>query len=256
MLRKFLPSFINKPLFGHRDKYSAREDNFEKDSDFLKFKDSWEEFYLNNQKSKIGLFVDNFSFKIIRELDFSGKTILEVGPGYIEHLKFNNTKPEKYIIADIYKNNLIKSEEILHNKGIENVEKVLLDRDSLEGLSVCNADIVLSFNHLEHIIDLDSYLKSMKDIIKKGGLLVGSVPTDGGLLWGSGRYFTARRYAYKVMQMDYDKIICYEHPNFVDKIEQLLDKHFLPVKKKMQPFGCLVGFDFNFAFNFVYENSK
>ena len=59
---------------------------------------------------------------------------------------------------------------------------------------------------MEHVYELDSYVKELKRVLKPGGLLVGSVPTEGGIAWGIGRYLTSRRYVRKNMSFDYDKI--------------------------------------------------
>ena len=40
----------------------------------------------------------------------------------------------------------------------------------------------------------------------------------GGLLWGLGRFLTSRRWLCKNTDIDPDKIIYWEHPNFADKI--------------------------------------
>ena len=254
MIRNFLPYCMFKVLFGDRNNCSVKDKTYFSDKDFIRFKENWETFYNDNQKSNIGKFIDYFGYRITKHVDFSNKTVLEVGPGIIGHLSFFKSKPSKYIIADIYENNLEISKKILNQKGISNVKKIKLERDKLSRIKKNSIDIVLSFNHLEHIVDLDEYLKSLSAVLKPGGLLIGSVPTEGGLLWGIGRYFTSRRYAYKKMMIDYDKLICFEHPNYVDQIENALERDFDLVFKSKSPFGKLFGFDFNFSYCFICKN--
>ena len=42
-----------------------------------------------------------------RGIDFTNKVILEVGPGVLEHLQYNHTKPKKYYLADKNTNYLL-----------------------------------------------------------------------------------------------------------------------------------------------------
>ncbi|WP_181404121.1 hypothetical protein [Aliarcobacter cryaerophilus] len=57
------------------------------------------------------------------------------------------------------------------------------------------------------------------------------------------------------MNFDYDKIICWEHPNFVNKIKKLLDENFTNVQSIKKPFGVLP-MDFNLSWSFIYRNDK
>ena len=57
------------------------------------------------------------------------------------------------------------------------------------------------------------------------------------------------------MDIDYDKIICWEHPNFVNKIKKLLDQNFTNIKSIKKPFPMLP-FDLNLSWSFIYRNDK
>ena len=91
--------------------------------------------------------------------------------------------------------------------------------------------------------------------MKPDGLLIGSVPTEGGIAWGLGRFLTTRILAKKQMNIDYDKIICWEHPNFVNTVKKLLDKNFMCVQSSKKPFGILP-MDLNLSWSFIYSNVK
>lgn len=54
----------------------------------------------DNQKGSIGTTVNHFGFKIMSQIDLANKIVLEVGPGRID---YNETIPQKYILADINK---------------------------------------------------------------------------------------------------------------------------------------------------------
>jgi len=253
MIYKYLPYSIFKPLFGDRKKWGLQTDF--NDKDFRKWQDEcYLEFYNDNQKGSIGTTVNHFGFQIMKEIDLSNKVILEVGPGSIEHLDYNTTKAHKYILADINKDFLDISSKRLEHYGIDNIETI-----QVEGLKIPldnnSVDTIVSFHQLEHIYELDTYLQELKRILKPNGILIGAVPTEGGLAWGLGRFLTSRRYVKKHMDFDYDKIICWEHPNFINKIKNLLDKNFTNVKSIKKPLG-IFPMDFNLSWSFIYRNDK
>ena len=253
MIYKYLPYFIFKPLFGDRKKYGLQTDF--NDKDFRKWQDEcYLEFYNDNQNGSIGTIVNHFGFKIMKGVDLTDKTILEVGPGSIKHLDYNSSKPKQYILADINKDFLDISSKRLKQYGIENIETI-----QVEGLTIPLkdnvVDVLVTFHQLEHIYELDTYLQELKRILKPNGVLIGAVPTEGGVAWGFGRFLTSRRYVKKNMDFDYDKIICWEHPNFVNKIKTLLDKNFTNNKSIKKAFGMLP-MDFNLSWSFEYRNDK
>ena len=227
MIYKYLPYFIFKPLFGDRKKWGLKSN--ENDSDFIKWNEECLKFYTDTQKDSVGSMINNFGFKIMKQIDLSNKTILEVGPGSIEHLDYNFTKPSKYILCDIREMFLDISEKRLEYYGIKNIEKIIVEglHIPLEDNSV---DILITFHQLEHIYELDEYLIELKRILTPNGILIGAVPTEGSIAWGFGRFLTSRRYVNKHMDFDYDKIIYWEHPNFVTKVKEKLDNHFTNIK--------------------------
>ena len=253
MLYKILPYFIFKPLFGDRKRWGLKTD-FE-DKDFRKWQDEcYLQFYQDNQKGNIGTAVNHFGFQIIKNIDLTDKTILEVGPGRIDHLDYNSTRPRKYILADINKDFLEISKKRLQEYGINDIDTIEVHGITLP-LEDDSVDVLVTFHQLEHIYELEEYLKELKRVLKPNGILIGAVPTEGSLAWGLGRFLTSRRYVKKNMDFDYDKIICWEHPNFVNKIKILLDKNFTNSTSIKRPFDMLP-FDCNLSWSFIYRNDK
>ena len=174
MLYKYLPYFIFKPLFGDRKKWGLQTDY--NDSDFIKWQqDCYLQFYNDTQKGTIGTKVNHLGISIMKEIDLTGKIVLEVGPGIIEHLEYNKTKPKSYILADIKKEFLELSSKSLRKYGVYSVETI-----QVKGLTIPlqdnSVDIIVTFHQLEHIYELDQYLQELKRILKPGGILVGAVP--------------------------------------------------------------------------------
>lgn len=253
MLYRYLPYFIFRRLFGDRKRWGLKTD-FE-DKDFRKWQDEYYfQFYDDNQKGSVGTTVNHYGFKIVKSIDFTNKVILEVGPGKIDHIDYNQTKPKEYILADINKNFLELSSQKLKEYGIKNIKTLEVQGIKID-LEDNSVDMIISFHQLEHIYELQDYINELKRILKPDGLLVGAVPTEGSISWGFGRFLTSRRYVKKNMDFDYDKVICWEHPNFVNKIKTTLDANFTNIESIKKPFRVLP-MDFNLSWSFIYRNDK
>ena len=182
------------------------------------------------------------------------KKVLEIGAGDIRHMKYWKNKPKFYSLADISKDMMKFAEQRLQNKNIP-FDSILLNRDEKLPLNDNSIDIIISFYSLEHLFPLSNYLKEMKRVLKKGGTLIGAIPSEGGVAWGLGRMITSRRWFKKNTSIDPDKIICWEHPNFADEIISSLDNDFCKKKLKWYPFR-LPSVDMNLIIQFNYTNQK
>ena len=252
MLRKALPYSLYRILFGDRRRYGLRIDPG--DEDYLCWQSNMERVYRDNQKGTIGRIVNAWGFKIFDRIDFDKKNIIEIGPGIIDHCSFWRNTPEQYILVDIRESFLKASEDIIRRQGIEKVSTIHSDGYSIPCPSEC-ADIILTFHQLEHVQALELFLTEVERLLRPGGLLVGAVPCEGGLAWGLGRFLTSRRYVKRKMNFDYDKIICWEHPQFVETIESALGRFFRPHTSIKRPFG-LLPFDFNLSWSFIYKKDE
>lgn len=178
MIYKYLPYFVFKPLFGDRKKWGLQTD-FE-DKDFRKWQDEcYLEFYEDNQKGSIGTTVNHFGFKIMEQIDLTDKVVLEVGPGRIDHLDYNQSKPKRYILADINKDFLEMSKNRLSEYGIDNSDIIEVQGTTVP-IEDNSVDVLVTFHQLEHIYELEEYLKELKRILKPNGILIGAVPAEGG----------------------------------------------------------------------------
>lgn len=252
MLYKLLPYPIFRILFGDRKKYGLTAQP--NDPEFKRWQQNMMTFYNAMQKGSKGSGINNMGFKIVRHLDLTHKHVVEIGPGIIEHLKYTSTRPPKYTLVDIRQDFLDHSTKALQEFGVKNIETVLTEKDHITLPNEC-ADIVLSFHQLEHIERLDTFTSEIARILRPGGILAGAVPCEGGLAWGMGRALTSRRYAINKLKLNYDKIICWEHPNFVTKIKNSLDQKLTLQKSIKKPFGILP-FDCNLSRSFIYKKEK
>lgn len=251
LIRKLILYQLYKKIWGDRKRFGVRPDVNDPDWKVWLEK-GFTDFYQSTQQKGIGNWVCKLAYPAVSRVDFNGNTVLEIGPGQIRHLDYMRSEPRKYVICDVEEKCLMMSKRKLDEAGILN-ETILLDTGSGLPLPFPNEsfDIILSFNTLEHLYPLDDYLSEMNRILRRGGQIVGGIPCEGGLAWGLGRFLTTRRYVHKNYSINYDKIICWEHPNFADFIIERLDTHFERERLKLHPFSWLP-MDFNLVTSFIY----
>lgn len=246
MIYKFLPKKIKNILFGDRELYGLKV--ISDDKDWVKWLDFTQEFYLRTQKTGVGNIINEYGYRILKEVSFEKKIIFEIGPGNLPHRKFWNGIPDKFIAIDVDDQFLSQTEE----KIPEIFTGIKVNRNDKMPLEDNSVDIILSFYSLEHMYDLDEKLIEFKRILKKDGLIIGAIPNEGGLAWGLGRYLTSRRFVKKNSNINYDKIICWEHPNFSDKIIKAFVRHNFKLNFiKMYPFNLLKILDLNLVTSFI-----
>ncbi len=245
-LRGYLPYFFFKPLFGDRRKFGKvpRLD----DPCYIEWKNIYFSCYQSNKSRPEFHWVNNSGYENLKEIDLSGKKILEIGPGELFHTKYWKGKPLCFYAYDVDERLLEKSEMLLRENQIP--FKKILGLADLSSFPLDFFDIIFSFFSLEHIYPLEPFLLMMKRILKAAGLFVGAIPAEGGLTWGFGRFLTSRRWLKSHSKINPDKIICWEHPNFADFILKKLERNFSIQKIEFWPFGVPL-IDLNFTVRFV-----
>ena len=122
----------------------------------------------------------------MREIDLSGKTVLEIGAGDIRHMAYWKNKPLQYLLADISDDMMELAKSKLDLKGIS-YDSIYLKREQPLPLLDNSVDAIVSFYSLEHFYPLQPYLQEMLRVLKPGGTLIGAIPAEGGLAWGGGQ---------------------------------------------------------------------
>lgn len=246
-----LPGILAVPLFGDRKKFGVVVQ--ENDPCWQEWERRMHEIYSLTQKESVGAVVNNAGYTVMKDVDLSGKRVLEIGPGTLEHIQHWVGKPEEYVIADV-RGDLLETAEIRLQQNDIQYSKVLLDRDKAlhDYFPDSSFDAVISFYSLEHLHPLDRYLSDILALLKPNGLLAGGIPCEGGLGWGLGRLVTTRRWFKKNTTINPDKLICWEHPNFADTILNSLRSR---MNKKHESFWPLVVpvIDLNLIARFIYE---
>lgn len=245
-----LPRFLSAPLFGDRARFGVAVQPA--DPSWREWERIYLDFYYATQKRSAGKLVNDAGYRVMEQVELTGKTVLEVGPGDIQHLARWRGRPECYHIADVQQAMLTRSSERLAAAGIRHSAR-LLSRDDRIVLPYGDAafDVIVSFYSLEHLYPLEAYLDEMLRVLKPGGLLVGAIPAEGGLAWGLGRLLTSRRWLKRNTGIDPDKIICWEHPNFAGDILTALDRKLAQRHVAYWPL-LLPAIDLNLIVRFVH----
>ncbi len=110
--------------------------------------------------------------------------MIEIGSGYAPHLPFFMTNPLHYILIDIREEFLLSAAEQLSKMGIS-YETRLIDPQNPHKLPLEAdvADVLLTFNSLEHLYPLQSFAEEYQRVLRPDGHVVGAIPAEGGLAW-------------------------------------------------------------------------
>ena len=144
-----------------------------KEKDISKYYDFEDYISHSNKKndfiSKLYQVVRSFSikrkYKLISKL-ISSKKILDIGSGTGEFLSYMKIKRFDTYGVEIAK----KARELsIKNHG-------LFVKDSLSSLKEKNFDIITMWHVLEHVYDLDGYMKKIKSLLNDKGIVIIAVP--------------------------------------------------------------------------------
>ena len=247
--KKLIPRSLFILLFGNRAKFGKIP--IQNDQDWANWEKIAASFYSESQKVGIGSVVNNAGYRNLKSINLKDKNILEIGPGDIEHQKYWISKPRTFTIIDVDKSMAALAKNKLQEQGIQ--PKIhIVSRNSLLPIEDESIDVVLSFYSLEHIFELEKYLKDISRVLKPSGILIGAIPAEGGVAWGFGRMITTQRWLRKKYGLNLNKIICWEHPNFAREIVELMDKNFKRIALKAWPMPIIPLMDLNLIIKFTY----
>lgn len=250
VMRNWIPRGLRIPLWGDRERWGLVVN--ESDPCWEKWERTYLDFYAANQRAGLGTAVNDAGYRVMSNIDMTGKQVLEIGPGDIRHAAFWRGRPAEYLLADIQVGMLQKAEAKLDQAGVAH-RSMLLQRGSSLPLEEASVDVVVSFYSLEHIFPLAPYLAEIERVLRPGGLLIGAIPAEGGGAWGLGRMLTSRRWFKRNTMIDPDKIICWEHPNFADDIIADLDHRFERKQLHFWPLPWLPMLDPNLIIRLIYQ---
>lgn len=243
-----LPARISTVLFGDRKRFGKVPDLG--DPSWKEWLERDYDFYMANQRTSVGMVVNQAGYKIVGDSAIAGKDVLEIGPGAIEHIEHWPGRPRHWtnydIRADLLKvaGDRIEATGVPHSDVLAQVGQRLPFPDD-------SFDAVLTFYALEHIHPLEDHLAEILRVLRPGGQLVGAIPCEGGLAWGLGRAVTSRPWLKKHTTIDPDRLICWEHPNFSDHVLNSLAARFDRRRLRYWPLGVQL-LDINLVASFIF----
>jgi SAM-dependent methyltransferase len=240
------------PLFGDRERWGQKP--FPNDPCWQEWVGIIDSFYKETQHGGVRKIVNYSGYKVMRRLDLSGKTALEIGPGLIAHKPWWQGLPSRYDLFDFNEAMMAEAVKAISAKGIEHKSYIRPPSDDVVlPMPDGHYDVVISFYSLEHLHPLERYVAEMVRVLKPGGHLIGAIPCEGGVGWGMGRLLSTRRWFKKNSTIDPDKLVCWEHPNFADAIMRVLGAALTKVHVSYWPLRILPVIDLNLILKFVYQ---
>lgn len=191
-------------------------------------------YYNSNQ---IISYINNSGHRLV-EKDFDSSChfdrVIEVGSGTGKHVSYVKHNFNEYIMTDISQKYLNMSKELNKN---EKFKFEIADATNLQ-YADSSFDRLISIYNLEHLPNPHDVLKEWRRVIKPGGTISISIPTEGGLAWNTGRFLTTRRYfAKEGLNLDY--IISREHINTCYRLVNLIHYYFPKIKEKYFPIDII-----------------
>jgi SAM-dependent methyltransferase len=245
-----LPSWLTRPLFGDRGRFGLTVQP--QDPCWQEWQRIMPSAYDATQKKSVGAFVNRAGYVVMRRVDLTGRQVLEIGPGGIDHMNHWRGVPARYVVADVRQDMLDRAVVRLREEGIPHLAQALPTRSPDLPFPDDTFDLVVSFYSLEHLYPLREHLEGLRRVLRAGGLLAGAIPCEGGLGWGTGRLLTTRLWFKKHTRIDPDKIICWEHPNFAEGVLRELDRTFTRLHLGYWPLR-VPSIDLNLVATFIYE---
>ena len=192
------------------------------------YKDIYDQHYISNREGNgfanlLSQKMESWMHK--KTATISGKDILELGAGNLNHMKYEYSF-ENYDIVEPFSDLYKDSPDLTSVRNIfSSLSEVKNKYDKIFSIATC-----------EHLVDLPKEIILCKNLLKKDGTFQVAIPCEGELAFKLGWILTtgiAFKYRHN---LDYSKLIEYEHVNSISEIYTVLDNNFRIIKFKRSPF--------------------
>mgnify|MGYP001030150386 FL=1 len=192
------------------------------------YKDIYDQHYISNRGGNgfanlLSQKMESWMHK--KTATISGKDILELGAGNLNHMKYEYSF-ENYDIVEPFSDLYKDSPDLTSVRNIfSSLSEVKNKYDKIFSIATC-----------EHLVDLPKEIILCKNLLKKDGTFQVAIPCEGELAFKLGWMLTtgiAFKYRHN---LDYSKLIEYEHVNSISEIYTVLDNNFRIIKFKRSPF--------------------
>jgi len=154
-----------------------------------------------------------------------GKDILELGAGNLNHLKFEKSFVNYDIIEpfkDLYQN----------NPQVKKIRNIFVSTSEV----IHKYDKIISIATLEHLVNLPKEIELCKNLLKQDGIFQVAIPCEGEFAFKLGWLLTTAISFKLKYNLDYSKLIEYEHINTIDEIMTILEHNFKIINFSRSPF--------------------
>ncbi len=197
--------------------------------------------YLENREgetkaSNLSKKMEYWLHRMVAKTAAQNKKTLEIGAGTLNQLDFER--------ADIY--DVVEPYQELYEKSPNKVFIRNIYSDITEVKDEMY-DRIISVACFEHVENLPAMIRSCVLLLERGGVLCISIPNEGKFLWKFAYTMTTGKEFKKRYDLDYERLMKYEHLNTADEIEMILKYYFQNVKRS------LLGINKTFALYRYYE---
>jgi len=187
------------------------------------YKAIYEVMYKDNRQgrgfmSALSQKVESWMHRMVAKSKFDRNTVLEIGAGTLNQLKYELPAQPVYDIVEPFKK-LYEDSPYLAN-----VRTVYDDISHIASQS--KYDRIISIATYEHILNLPEVLEKSRELLADNGIHVVAIPNEGHFLWKLGwKCTTGLAFSLKY-KLDYSVIIKHEHVNNADEIEHMLGQYY------------------------------
>ena len=171
--------------------------------------------------------MESWMHRMVAKSKFDGNTVLEIGAGTLNQLKYEISVQPVYDIVEPFK------ELYADSPYISRIRNIYKDISYIPKES--KYDRIVSIAAYEHILNLPEVLQQTKALLKPSGIHCIAIPNEGYFLWKLGWMCTTGLAFRLKYRLDYSVIIKHEHVNEADEIETILEQYFNVAK--CQVFG-------------------
>jgi hypothetical protein len=201
------------------------------------YQEIYDQMYKDNREGRsimsyLSQKMESWMHRMVAKSKFSGNTILEIGAGTLNQLKYEIAAHPVYdIIEPFYE--LYKD-----SPYISRIRKIYEDISQIPEEN--KYDRIISIAAFEHILNLPEVLEKAKILLKnrnndRGGIMIIAIPNEGHFLFKLGWMCTTGLAFRLKYNLDHSIIRNYEHVNQADEIEALLGQYYKILK--CQVFG-------------------
>jgi SAM-dependent methyltransferase len=184
--------------------------------------------YKNNREGKgvmpfLSQKMESWMHRMVAKSKFRGNTVLEIGAGTLNQLKYELPASPVYDIVEPFRELYEDSPYLSKIRAVyEDISQIPKE---------CKYDRIISIATYEHILNLHEVLEQTRSFLNPGGVHVAAIPNEGHFLWKLGWMCTTGLAFRLKYGLDYSVIIKHEHVNNADEIEAMLKQYYNIAKR-------------------------